>query len=311
MPSDNCGVAMKNPSSEILSCPNCSNQLVSTDGCEFCGLTFQKDEGTPVLIAPNVNRHVQFTFKSDRSFISDGQLEQLLIDPPLASLSEKLPYHLDPAHVYIFNRLPKGSRVLEIGCGGGQNRKFFEDKGWSYVGVDISKERVSDWLQKYGGPNYLCDAHFLPFRDQQFDIVYCAAVFEHLACPFLAAQELYRVVKPGGYFLGNVSFLEPWHDRSYFHMTPLGVIELLTQAEFHIEHIWPGRGYSGYFALAAMGSRSTKLLKVLGKVLYLSYRMEHKFKDLIRNNKNQSFKDIANRAKVAGAIDWIALRPEK
>ncbi len=295
----------------MLSCPNCSNDLASTDGCEFCGLKFEKDDGTPVLIAPNAHRQVKFIFKSDRSFISDDQLQQLLTDPPVASLGEKLPYHLDPAHVNIFNRLQKGSRVLEIGCGGGQNRKFFEDRGFAYVGVDISKVRVFDWLQKYGGPDYLCDVHFLPFRDQQFDVVYCAAVFEHLACPFLAAQELYRVVKPGGYFLGNVSFLEPWHDKSYFHMSPLGVIELLTQAEFHVEHIWPGRGYSGYVALATMGSRSTKLLKILGMALYLSYRMEHKLKDLIRRNKSQPFKDIINRAKVAGAMDWIALRPEK
>jgi ubiquinone/menaquinone biosynthesis C-methylase UbiE len=303
---------MKNESDvNMLSCPCCSNQLVSTGRCDSCGLKFEEEDGTPVLIAPNANRHVKFTFTSNRSYISDDLLQLLLTDPPVTIPGEKLPYHLDPAHVYVINRLPKGNRVLEIGCGGGQNRKFFEDKGWQYVGVDISKVRVFDWLQKSGGPDYLCDAHFLPFLDQQFDVVYCAAVFEHLACPFLAAQEVYRVVKPGGYFLGNVSFLEPWHDKSYFHMTPLGVIELLTQAEFHIENIWPGRGYSGYYAIAAMGSRSTKLLKILGIILYLSYRMEHKLKALLRSKKEQNFKDILNRAKVAGAIDWIAFRPDK
>lgn len=293
----------------ILSCPCCSNQLLSTDRCGSCGLVFETDGRTPILIAPNASRHVQFGFTSSRSCISDDALQKFLIDPPIAISGKKLPYHLDPAHVHVIDRLPQESRILEIGCGGGQNRKFFEDKGWQYTGVDISKVRVFDWLQKFGGPDYLCDVHFLPFGDQQFDVVYCAAVFEHLACPFLAAQELYRVLKPGGYFLGNVSFLEPWHDNSYFHMSPLGVIELLIQAEFHIENIWPGRGYSGYSAMAAMGSRSTKLLKILGTVLYISYRMEHTLKKLIRDQKKQNFMDILNRAKVAGAIDWIASRP--
>jgi ubiquinone/menaquinone biosynthesis C-methylase UbiE len=294
----------------MLSCPNCNNQLISTDRCDSCGLQFENDHGTPILIAPNTNRHVQFVFPSNRSYINDALLHRVLIDPPVTISDKNLPYHLDPAHVNVINRLPKGYRVLEIGCGGGQNRKFFEDKGWQYVGVDISKVRVFDWLQKFGGPDYLCDVHFLPFCDRQFDVVYCAAVFEHLACPFLAAQEVYRVIKPGGYFFGNVSFLEPWHDKSYFHMSPLGVIELLTQAEFHIENVWPGRGYSGYHAMTTMGSRSTKLLKGIGIVLYLIYRMEHKLKELIRNMKEQNSMDILNRAKVAGAIDWIASRPD-
>lgn len=302
---------MKNESDvNMLFCPSCSNQLISAERCDSCGLKFDKHDGTPVLIASNVHRHVQFMFTSSRSCISDDMLQQFLTDPPIAISGERLPYHLDPAHVHVINRLPKKTRVLEVGCGGGQNRKFFEDKGWQYVGIDISKVRVSDWLQKSGGPDYLCDVHFLPFCDQQFDVVYCAAVFEHLACPFLAAQELYRVLKPGGHFLGNVSFLEPWHDNSYFHMSPLGVIELLTQAEFHIENIWPGRGYSGYSAMAAMGSRSTKLLKIFGMILYSSYRMEHILKKLLRNKKEENSMDILNRAKVAGAIDWIAFRPD-
>jgi ubiquinone/menaquinone biosynthesis C-methylase UbiE len=208
--------------------------------------------------------------------------------------------------LYIIDRLKRGDRVLEIGCGGGQNRAYLQEKGLKYVGVDISRSRVYDWLRKYGGPDYLCDAHFLPFVDQQFDLVYCAAVFEHLACPFQAAQEVFRVLKPGGYFLGNVSFLEPWHDRSYFHMTPLGAIELLTQAEFQIEYVWPGRGYSGYLATLAMGSRGTRLMTVIGRALYGIYRLEHRLKEVIRRKEGG---DILNRAKVAGAIDWIACRP--
>jgi ubiquinone/menaquinone biosynthesis C-methylase UbiE len=168
---------------------------------------------------------------------------------------------------------------------------------------------VHKWLQKHGGPDCLCDAHFLPFADQSFNLIYSVAVYEHLACPQLAAQEAYRVLKPGGYFLGNVSFLEPWHDDSFYHMTPFGVMELLLQAGFEIVSIWPGRGYSGYYATASMGSRFTKAFRFFGQGMYFVYRLEHRLKSFLRRNRVQPLADLMNKAKVAGATDWIAKRP--
>lgn len=293
---------------DILACPKCKNKLVQIEKCDTCDLKFETDEGTPVLLAQDATRVVQFNFTSTQSYISDDTLESILKDPPLETPNEELPYHLDLAHLHVINRLKKGGRVLEIGCGGGQNRQFFTEMGFDYVGIDISKSRVFDWLREFGGPDYLCDAHFLPFLDQQFDLVYCAAVFEHIASPFLVTQEVYRVLKPGGYFLGNVAFLEPWHDNSYFHMTPLGVIEILKQAEFQIEYVWPGRGYSGFYAILEMCSRFTKKITWIGKGLYMLYRAEHKVKEKLRTKNNPKFFDICNRAKVAGATDWIAYR---
>lgn len=93
-------------------------------------------------------------------------------------------------------------------------------------------------------------------------------------------------------------------------MTPLGVIELLHQADFEIECIWPGQGYSGYKAMLLMGSRLTKAFLWLGKAMYMLYRTEHELKSWLKGMKEGSPVDILNRAKVAGAIDWIARRPD-
>lgn len=294
----------------ILACPNCQQPLHNTSKCDLCGLEFDEDGGTPILIGKNISRTISLDFNSSRSVVKEDLLRKILQDPPISSSSQSLPHHMDPAHVNVINVMKSGGSVLEIGCGGGQNRRFFMDMGFDYTGVDISKTRVFDWLQSFGGPDYLCDAHFLPFLSQKFDLVYCAAVFEHLSSPFLAAQEIYRVLKPGGYFLGNVSFLEPWHDDSFFHMTPLGVAELLTHPDFEIQYLWPGRGYSGYKAMAAMGSRLTEAFQWYGSAVYALYRIEQKIKANRRREEHPEFKDILNRAKVAGAIDWIAQRPD-
>jgi ubiquinone/menaquinone biosynthesis C-methylase UbiE len=61
-------------------------------------------------------------------------------------------------------------------------------------------------------PTTPADAHFLPFEDQTFDAVYSAAVTEHIADPQLMMSEVWRVLKRGGVYMGNGSFLEPWHD---------------------------------------------------------------------------------------------------
>ncbi|HXY44286.1 MAG TPA: class I SAM-dependent methyltransferase, partial [Acidimicrobiales bacterium] len=77
------------------------------------------------------------------------------------------------------------------------------------------------------------DIHRLPFRGETFDIVHSQAVFEHVANPFSAAQELIRVTKPGGLVLTEVAFLQPLHAVPYhfFNMTLWGVEELFADCE--------------------------------------------------------------------------------
>jgi SAM-dependent methyltransferase len=301
-----------------LACPACRQPLDDVHACPACGAAFDHDGDTPRLIAPAATRNVRFTFESARASVSPEALARVLHDPPLAPAADHLPYHLDRAHVHAVRQLRRDRpgqtlRVLELGCGGGQARPWFASEGFDYVGVDIAKTRVHDWLQQHGGPDLLCDAHFLPFRDQQFDLVYAAAVTEHLACPFLVVQEAHRVLRPGGRFLGNVSFMEPWHDNSFFHMTPLGVIELLTQARFDIDAVYPSRTYSAFHALGQPGHGIFRLFRPLRypiQVLAPLQRFDDRLLNLLRRATGKPPRPpITRRATIAGATDWIAHRP--
>lgn len=106
--------------------------------------------------------------------------------------------------------------ALDLGCGDAAHRQILEHAGYIYVGVDFDDEQAP----------FLADAHCLPFADDSFDLVFTVAVFEHLRNPLRAMQEVARVLKPGGELLGSAAFLEPFHARSYFHHTALGVLEL-------------------------------------------------------------------------------------
>jgi SAM-dependent methyltransferase len=69
----------------------------------------------------------------------------------------------------------------------------------------------------------------LPFRDGVFDAVISQAVFEHLPDPFLAAQEVRRVLRPGGMALIDTAFMQPFHGDPdhYFNMTRSGLLKIM------------------------------------------------------------------------------------
>jgi ubiquinone/menaquinone biosynthesis C-methylase UbiE len=288
-------------------CPKCRERLQALEVCSNCGARFTFDGNTPRLIAEKNERTVMMKFDSSRSFVSEARLLEVFTYPPVTASTADLPYHVDAAHAQFISGLPKGAKILEIGCGGGQSRQWYLKHGFNYVGTDISKTRVPELLQRHGGPDMLCDVHFLPFADASVDVVYASAVFEHLACPNLAAQEIYRVLKPGGAFLGNASFLEPWHDHSYFHFSPLGAYETLVASGFTITHLWPGRSYSGFRALSLMALR--KGLRWIGSLGHYAYVMQSHLLRLMRIAfKRPTQSSILDEAKIAGAIDWIAIK---
>ena len=293
---------------EMMICPACRAKLMSLRQCDSCHAQFAETDGIPAIFQTGVSRTVAFQFSPDRAVVGDDFRKSFNYPARSGALLGDSPYHLDRAHEDVIAALPLGSTILEIGCGGGQMREHIQSKGHRYVGIDISTSRVGDNLLR-GGPDVLCDAHFLPFADQSFDMIYTTAVTEHLACPYLVAQEIFRGLKPGGKYLGNMSFLEPWHDDSFFHMTPLGVFETLTQAKFAVSSIWPGRGYSGFTAILSMGGKVTRPLVLLGRALYFVYRWGNKFRNLARGRKNWSEDRIEDAARVSGATDWIATRP--
>jgi SAM-dependent methyltransferase len=296
---------------EAVVCPNCRAALPSLAQCGQCGAQFGQDAGTPVLIDESSVGTISFKFSQRRSAKTDHEHQQYIRYPEVVEGKLDAPYHLDSAQAVVLLKQAKGARVLEVGCGGGQMRPWFAKLGIKYVGIDVSKTRVFQWLQEWGGPDVLCDAHFLPFQDGQFDVVYAAAVTEHIACPVRYAQEVYRVLKPGGYFLSNTAFLEPWHDGSHFHISPDGILELLLEAEFEIDAIWPGRGWHAFKAQSVMAFRGPfRAVRFFAWMPMAAYRLQCWTLRLARRITGKApVRPIIEDSVLAGAFAWIARRP--
>lgn len=96
--------------------------------------------------------------------------------------------------------LPKGSHVLDAGCGNGKNMIYMEKNGMKTKGIDFSEKLVNVCSQK-DLKTCVADIRKIPYPDDYFDHVICIAVLHHLQKEedrVKAMNEMLRVCKKGG-----------------------------------------------------------------------------------------------------------------
>lgn len=130
--------------------------------------------------------------------------------------------------------------VLDLGCGEGNSEAKFkaygDDLQWFGLDIDESPEVNSRTRE---GNFYTFDGINIPFEDNRFDLIYSNQVFEHVRYPEALLKEINRVLKPGGYFVGSVSYLEPYHSFSFWNYTPYGFKEIAVEAGLEVVEIRP------------------------------------------------------------------------
>jgi SAM-dependent methyltransferase len=104
-----------------------------------------------------------------------------------------------------------GERILDVGCGKGNNLQIFREKWCSLTGIDSSRENLDTARQKHGDGAELILAHpeDIPFSDNEFDIVTLINVLEISDNPQKVIEEAIRVCR-GRVFIGcinNYSFV--------------------------------------------------------------------------------------------------------
>ncbi len=83
---------------------------------------------------------------------------------------------------------------LEVGAGEGVITQKMHETFGSCVGLDLPDAGLREEWRTRPGPSYVHGhAEQLPFRDEQFDLVVCVEVLEHLTDPDAGLAELARV----------------------------------------------------------------------------------------------------------------------
>jgi len=93
-------------------------------------------------------------------------------------------------------------KILEIGCGAGTMTSYLSSFGHDVIGTDVSKELLNYAKKTHQKCTFkFMSGNKIDFPDNSFDRVVSFDVLEHIPDTNMHLSEVYRILKPGGYYL--------------------------------------------------------------------------------------------------------------
>jgi SAM-dependent methyltransferase len=107
----------------------------------------------------------------------------------------------------LLERMPDGSRVLDLGCGGGRTSAQTIAARHRYAGVDISEAQIARARERIPGGELVCgDVTGVGFEPDSFDAVVSPFMFGHIPrreqAPLLA--KIHGWLRSGGWLLATL-----------------------------------------------------------------------------------------------------------
>ncbi|MEM0485108.1 MAG: class I SAM-dependent methyltransferase [Pyrobaculum sp.] len=96
---------------------------------------------------------------------------------------------------------PPGSRILEIGPGVGELLRILDKGGYGAVGLDISPPMLKYAQRRAPGLSVAGASFKAPLRDSAFDVAVALFTLHHWGDHESSVNEVWRLLKPGGYFI--------------------------------------------------------------------------------------------------------------
>lgn len=227
----------KNPgieSGRIIECPCCGSDqekhspfykypLFSYVKCSVCGLVFQNPQ--PVfddLSKRYDDEYFGYEIENEENFLS--LMLKGLIDIGFKELD--------------FSET--GKSVLDIGCATGRLLYYLKQKGWETAGVEICSLAA-----EYGNEKRDVNISVKPLEENcfaggSFSFIHASHLIEHLNKPAQFMDEIFRILKPGGYtalVTPNIDgfqsrlFKEKWRSAIPDHMFLFSKKTLIKMAE--------------------------------------------------------------------------------
>jgi ubiquinone/menaquinone biosynthesis C-methylase UbiE len=94
-------------------------------------------------------------------------------------------------------------KLLDVGCGFGQDAAYFQQKGAEVYGIELSETMINIAKREYPSLNHISlqDFHQTNFPDNYFNIITSRYAFHYSTDLEKAFIELHRILKPGGHLI--------------------------------------------------------------------------------------------------------------
>lgn len=156
----------------------------------------------------------------------------------------------DDKYIDKFLRKLNGKRVLDVGCGLGEDCKRIEEKGFDATGIDLSENMLKIAKNKYpNGKFEIMDMTNITYPENSFDGIISNCSLIHIPTELLpqTLETFKRVLKPNGKLLlilqegrGEKMVEEPFKLGTYIYMNYFSVesiTKLLREHNFKVEEI--------------------------------------------------------------------------
>lgn len=89
--------------------------------------------------------------------------------------------YLDDEMDYFMSLMPRESRILDLGCGSGRDARYFSDRGYNVIGVDLSENLLDIARENAPDADFrLMDIAELDFQQNYFDGIWANASIIHV-----------------------------------------------------------------------------------------------------------------------------------
>jgi ubiquinone/menaquinone biosynthesis C-methylase UbiE len=159
----------------------------------------------------------------------------------------------DSKKIIPIERLPfsklfkKDNNILDLGCGGGRDAKFFTSKGLKVTGIDSSSVLIKLARKEAPMATFQCvDLLKMNFSKETFDGIWAEAVLLHLKRRDIprALKKLHNILKQNGLFYVRVKQgkgeahvkekLSGWQERFYTYFSKKEIETLIKKEGFKI-----------------------------------------------------------------------------
>lgn len=197
----------------LLVCPSCRGELQFDEHsvtCTACGAVYLVEGQIPVMISHLSNDG--FGHDLFHAQLAGNFFEKVFHSNRIVTLMRLVHTELD---------LPKGARILDVGCNTGPMVIPLRAQGYDVVGIDISPhdvQQAEQYLQERSLADdrlAVADGTELPFRDGEFDLILLVDILEHTDFPERIVAEARRTLAPGGLIVATV----PWAYHPYVRFT--------------------------------------------------------------------------------------------
>jgi SAM-dependent methyltransferase len=201
---------------------------------------------------------------------------------------------------------PRGSTVLEAGCGVGAQTITLAQRspGARFTSIDLSADSIAEARRRVDRAGLTnvelrrADIFALPFEAGSFDHVFVCFVLEHLARPVGALSILKRLLRPGG----TITVIEGDHGSTYFHPDSPAAHDAI-RCQVELQRAAGGNALIGRRLYPLLVEAGFEAVRVSPRMVYVDASRPELVEGFTKNTFTAMVEGVGDRAIASGMID--------